>query len=432
MYIGLISLGCAKNQVDSEEILSFFKRNGHEIVSDLSLANMIIINSCGFLKEAKKEVYDVIDAVHEDFNVPIIVTGCLATRIGEQIKKDKPCVSLVVPIHDYPNFAYKMNEFLSCNDFTESMSNIKRIYSTENYQAYLKISDGCNNRCTYCTIPLIRGSFHSIPLKTLEMELEEIASNNVKELIIISQDTTRYGTDHPELNENICTLLKKVLEYKQFEFIKLLYLYPDEITDELIQLFKENPRLTPYFDVPIQHSSDKILKAMHRRGSRQYLLDLFKKIKEEVPNAILRTTIMCGFPGETEEDIDDLIDFMNQVKFDHLGVFTYSREKGTPSYSFDDQVPAKIKSERYDRIMKEQIRISYKKNYAHIGETMRAIITGYDDKMLAYMGTSYIFAPDDIDGYMYIYSDEALEKGDIIDVKVIDANIYDLICEKIH
>ncbi len=171
---------------------------------------------------------------------------------------------------------------------------------------------------------------------------------------------------------------------------------------------------------------------MHRRGSRQYLLDLFKKIKEEVPNAILRTTIMCGFPGETEEDIDDLIDFMNQVKFDHLGVFTYSREKGTPSYSFDDQVPAKIKSERYNRIMKEQIRISYKKNYAHIGETMRAIITGYDDKMLAYMGTSYIFAPDDIDGYMYIYSDEALEKGDIIDVKVIDANIYDLICEKIH
>lgn len=431
MNIGLVSLGCAKNQIDSEEILSFFYRNGFTIVGDLNLADIIVINTCGFLKASRKESYDVIDEMSK-YNVPLIVTGCLAERYEEEIKRDKPFVSLVVPIHDYPNFGRRMQELMSSHRFDEEISTIKRVYSTPSYQAYLKISDGCNNRCTYCAIPLIRGSFHSIPLETLKLEMNEIANNGVKELIIISQDTTRYGKDHSELGIDICTLLKEALKHEEFEFIRLLYLYPDEISDELIDLFEDNPRLTPYFDIPIQHSSDKILKSMHRRGDRKYLLNLFKKIREKIPEAILRTTIMVGFPGEDDSDIADLIEFMNEVNFDHLGVFTYSREKGTASYNFAEQVPAEIKAKRYNMIMKEQARISYNQNKLHLNEMMRAIITGYDEDNLCYIGTSYIYAPDDIDGSLMIYSDEQLEIGELINIKIVQAGVYDLIGEHIH
>ncbi|HBD06477.1 MAG TPA: 30S ribosomal protein S12 methylthiotransferase RimO [Firmicutes bacterium] len=431
MKVGLISLGCAKNQIDSEEVLSYLARNEFIIVGDLSLAEMIIINTCGFLKASKKEAYDVIDEVKE-YNVPIVVIGCLAERNEEELKKDKPFVDLVIPIHDYPNFGYKLQKLIKDKKLSGNVENTKRVYSTPSYQAYLKISDGCNNRCTYCTIPLIRGGFHSIPLKTLQIQMDEIASNGVKELVVISQDTTRYGTDHPELKEDICTLLKEALKHEEFKFIRLLYLYPDEITDSLIDLFKDNPRLTPYFDVPIQHSSDKILSRMHRRGDRKYLSSLFKKIREKIPNAILRTTIMVGFPSENEEDIADLLSFMNEVKFDHLGVFTYSREKGTPSYDYDEQVPSKVKAERYNRVMKEQAKISYEQNKKHLGEVMTALITGYDEENLCYRGTSYVFAPDDIDGELSIYSDRELEIGSCVKVKIVNTSIYDLIGELIH
>lgn len=424
MNIGLISLGCAKNQVDSEEILSYFARNSFNIVSDLSIADVIVINTCGFLAASIKEAYGVIDEAHE-YGKPLVVVGCLPERNEEKLRQDKPFIDAIIPIHDYPNFSIKFQSVVDKVKLTGNIENTKRIYSTPSYQAYLKISDGCNNRCTFCMIPLIRGSFHSIPLETLKIEMDDIAKDKIQELVIISQDTTRYGTDHPELKQNICTLLKEALKHEEFKFIRLLYLYPDEITDELIDLIASNPRLTPYFDIPIQHASDSLLRAMHRRGNSEYLRNLILKIREKVPNAILRTTLIVGFPGETEEDFKCLQDFIEFAKFDHLGVFTYSREKGTPSYSLPNQIHSNIKAKRYNEIMKQQAIISYAQNKKHLGEEVEAIITGYDEDSLAYQATCYFLAPDDIDGALFVYSDKPLDVGDFVKVKIVNTSIYD-------
>lgn len=428
MKIGLVSLGCAKNQVDSEEVLSFFARNSFDIVSDLAIADIIVINTCGFLRASIKEAYQVIDEMR-DYGRPLVVIGCLAERYEERLRRDKPFVDLIIPIHDYPNFAAKFQTLVREQALSGRVEDTKRVLSTPPYQAYLKISDGCNNRCTYCAIPLIRGGFHSIPLETLEIEMNELAEQNIRELVVISQDTTRYGTDHPELNFDICTLLKEALKHEEFKFIRLLYLYPDEISNELIDLFAANPRLTPYFDIPIQHSSDQVLTAMHRRGSREFLLELFAKIRRKVPNAVLRTTLIVGFPGEKDRDFEDLKDFVTRVEFDHLGVFTYSREPGTPSYSFSDQVPTKVKVSRYNQLMQLQAGISYRRNKAHIGQIVDVLILDFDEENLCYRGVCYIFAPDDIDGELFVYSDHPLEYGEFVKARIVNNSVYDLEAE---
>ena len=424
LKVGLVSLGCAKNLVDSENILGLLKHDGYTITSSIEESDIIIVNTCGFIDSSKKESIETIFEMLS-YGKKVVVTGCLAQRYEKELKEEIPEVTFI-PIHNYPEF----NEYfrLVDKDLKENggLNDHYRMISTSHYSAYLKIGEGCDNCCTYCAIPLIRGHFVSRPFDEIIFEAKELAEKGYKELIVLEQDTTKYGIDLKDGN-NIVSLLKGLLEFKKLEYIRLLYLYPDEISDELIDLIAQEKRLTPYFDIPIQHSEDRILKAMNRRGDKEFLRKLFAKIKEKVPNAVLRTTVMVGFPGETEEDVDNLIKFMEEVEFDHLGAFTYSREEGTKSFDFYNQVPEDIKKKRLDRVMKAQQSISYRRNKKHIGEIMEGLVVGKDNNQ--YLLRSYWNAPDDVDGKIYFSSRETLKTGDIVRVKITDAFVYDLMGE---
>ena len=337
MKVGFISLGCAKNLVDSEMILSFLKRNDLEIVNDSEQAELIIINTCGFIEASKQESIDTI-LEYVDTDKIVVVTGCLVERYLDDLQREIPEVDLFLPIKDYFKFDQKLNQVIENRKLEGRLELSKRVITTKPFSAYLKISDGCSNCCTYCAIPLIRGKFKSFDKQEVLKQAHALKEQGVKELVVISQDTTKYGIDIVEEKTDIVDLLKELLKIKEFDYIRLLYLYPDEITDELIKLIGSEERLTPYFDIPIQHASSKVLKAMNRRGDKEFLLNLFNKIKSLVPNAILRTTLIVGFPGETEEDFNELIEFIKEVKFDHLGAFTYSKEEDTVSYNFENQI----------------------------------------------------------------------------------------------
>ena len=423
MNIGFVSLGCAKNQVDTEEILMYLKRNGMELTSQVELADIIIINTCAFIESAKKEAIDTILEMAQ-YKKPLIVIGCLAQRYAEEIKQSIPEISLVIPIRDYDHFGEEFQKLIPNLVMEGKIDPTKRIYTSKDHEAYLRISEGCNNFCTFCAIPLIRGRFHSVPLETLKAELDDMAKNGIKSVTIISQDTTKYGTD---IGLTIIDLLKEVCSHEEFEFVKLMYLYPDEITDELINFFKDNPKLTPYFDLPLQHGSNHILRLMARRGSREQNLEIIKKFKSTVRNAILRTTMLLGFPGETEEDFNETMDFIKEIEFDHMGAFIYSREEGTRSYDFPDRVNKNTAKGRYNKLMKEQAKISYRLNKQRLGKKYKFMVQEYDEENMCYYGVSDIYAPDDIDGKMYVYSNVELHSGDLIEVEIINVpNPYDL------
>lgn len=425
MKVGLVSLGCAKNLVDSEAILALMKNNDFEIVSSPSEADVIIVNTCGFIESSKQESINTILEM-ASYNALLVVTGCLVQRYKEELEKELPEVDLFVPIRDYDKLGelisekMKIKKMVGCFDFSS------RVLSTPFYTAYLKISEGCNNRCTYCAIPLIRGSFVSYPLENLVNQAKDLASKGVKELVVISQDTTRYGSDFEGQNITTVTLLKELLKIKEFSYIRLLYLYPDELSDELIELMGKEERLTPYFDLPIQHSSSRLLQSMNRRGDREFLLSLIKKIRDKVPNAILRTTLIVGFPGETKEDIEDLKSFIQEVKFDHLGCFTYSLEEGTASATFENQIDEETKQQRYESIMEIQAQISLENNKKRVGQTFKGIIIDYDEEHDDYLFRCAWNAPDDIDGNIYIKSEEPLEEGKEISVVIEDYDTYNL------
>lgn len=425
--VGIISLGCMKNRVDSENILGLFDRNGYEITNDPSDSDIIVINTCGFIESSKKEsIENILEMIQ--YGKKVVVTGCLAERYLEELKKEIPEVDLYIPIRDYSHFNEKLYLLDKEIDKSIGVDDEYRIVSTGPYSAYLKIGEGCDNRCSYCAIPLIRGHFVSRPFDQIIKEAKELAEAGIKEIIVLEQDTTKYGIDLKE-KKNIVDLLKELLKIEQFEYIRLLYLYPDEISDELIELIGKEKKLTPYFDVPIQHSEDHILKDMYRRGDKKFLISLFNKIREKVPNAILRTTVMVGFPGESEEDVNNLISFMNEVKFDHLGAFTYSQEEGTPSASFPNQIDEEIKKKRLAKVMKAQQKISYSLNKKHIGEVMRGMVIGKDDHG-NYLLRSYWNAPDDVDGKIYFTSKKELHNGDMVFVKITGAFVYDLMGEE--
>lgn len=420
--IALISLGCAKNLVDSENILGLLLKNHYEIVNNKEEADILIINTCGFIEASKKESIDVIlDNINKKQKV--VVTGCLVNRYVDDLKKSIPEVDLWIPIRDYPRFTQLLATLDKDITNYEGLNDDYRLVSTGAYSAYLKIGEGCSNCCTYCAIPLIRGPYVSRPYEDIIKEARKLASEGYKELIVLEQDTTRYGLDLKE-KKTIVDLLKGLLEIKELSFIRLLYLYPDEITDELIDLIAKEKRLTPYFDIPIQHSEDKILKAMNRRGNKAYLSNLFKKIKTKIPNAVLRTTVMVGFPGETKQDFDNLLKFIEEVKFDHLGGFTYSKEEGTKSYDFPHQVRQATKQKRLDDLMALQQKISYDLNKRHIGEIMNGLVVGKENGY--YLLRSYWNAPDDVDGKILFSSKEELNEGDIVNVKIKESYVYDL------
>lgn len=431
MKVGLISLGCAKNLVDSEMILSLLKRNDLEIVNDAMEADIIFINTCGFIESSKQESIDTILEFCETDKI-VVVTGCLVERYKEELEKEIPEVDLFLAIRDYPFFSELLSQVIQSKNLHGSLDLSKRVITTQSFTAYLKISEGCNNCCTYCAIPLIRGSFKSFDQEEVIKQALSLKDQGVKELVVISQDTTRYGSDITSYKTDIVNLLKELLKIKEFDYIRLLYLYPDEISDELIELIGSEPRLTPYFDIPIQHASSKVLSAMHRRGDKEFLLKLFNKIKTKVPNAILRTTLIVGFPGETEEDFNELMDFIKEVEFDHLGAFTYSKEEGTKSYDFINQIEKKVKINRYHKIMREQKKISLKKNKNRIGEIHTGLVINYDYESNSYYLRSHFNAPDDIDGSIIFKSSFPLEEGKIVKVKITSCDSYNLYGEIIE
>ena len=422
LKVGIVSLGCSKNLVDSENILGLLNYDGYEITSSIDEADIIIVNTCGFITSSKKESIETILEMLS-YNKKVVVTGCLAQRYEKELKKEIPEVSEYIPIRDYERFNELFKNVDKELNKSGGLDDHFRIISTGPYSAYLKIGEGCDNCCTYCAIPLIRGHFVSRPYKDIIEEAIYLAESGIKEIVVLEQDTTKYGIDLKDGN-NIVSLLKGLLQIKKLDYIRLLYLYPDEITDELIDLIASEKRLTPYFDIPIQHSENHLLKAMNRRGDKDLLRNLFNKIKERVPHAVLRTTVMVGFPGETEEDVDNLIAFMKEVGFDHLGAFTYSREEGTKSYDFDNQIDEDVKQKRLEKVMHAQQSISYKKNKARIGEVMEGLVVGKDKDL--YLLRSYWNAPDDVDGKIFFSSNQELEEGTIVKVQIDEAFVYDL------
>lgn len=421
MKVGLISLGCAKNRVDSEMILGLFKKK--DITNNIDEADIIIINTCGFIESAKKESIDTILEM-ADYNKPLIVTGCLVERYYEDLKKSLPEVSLFIRIKDYPNIKEILGNFL--NEKLKGFNENNRILTTPKHMAYLRISDGCNNRCNYCAIPLIRGNYRSRLEDDIYDEAISLVNKGVKELVLISQDTTRYGTDLG--NTNISKLLKRIDGIEGVEFIRCLYLYPNDVTDELIDTIKCSKHIVPYFDIPIQHASNKMLKKMNRRDTIEGLYSLVERIRKAIPNAVLRTTVMLGFPYEEEEDFLILKKFITDVRFDKLGGFTYSKEENTPGYLMP-QVNKNVAKRRLNEIMHIQEKISLDKNQERIGEIHKAIVEEFEGYY--YIGRSFAFAPDDVDGYLFIESDEKLKPGDVVMVKITDGDSYNLFGKKL-
>ena len=428
MKIGFISLGCAKNLVDSEMILSVLENAGCEIIQDPSEADAIFVNTCGFIEPAKKEAVETIEEMHT-YGKKLIVVGCYAERYKEQLLKDMPYIDRVITLGDYPKIHLILNEIFNKDGLKFlPLKYENRLLATSEFSPYVKIGEGCNNNCTYCAIPLIRGKFRSRPLDEVVNECKKLISQGAKELNLISQDTTRFGRDlNPEKRSLLPDLLKKISLIPGIKMIRFLYLYPDEITDELLIEVKNNPLVVPYFDIPIQHISSKVLKAMNRRGDEKFLKELFAKIKTLIPEAIIRTTYIVGFPGESEEDFLKLYQFTEEMEFDRLGVFTYSKEEDTAAYDFLDVIPENIKQERLDKIMKLQKKISRKNNKTFAGSIHKTLVENYDPETKFYYGRSYAFAPDDIDGMIVFQSNKLLEIGDFVNVKISSSYGYDLI-----
>ena len=428
--VGLISLGCSKNLVDSEMILGALANSKFEIVNTIEDSDVIIVNTCGFIESAKEEsIQNILDVVK--YGKKVVVTGCLVERYLDELKQSIPEVNLWIPIRDYIHFAEKIQSLFEEKVEVDELNPFVRMLSTPPFMAYLRISEGCNNCCAYCAIPLIRGHFRSRPFDDVVQEAALLAKNGIKELVLISQDTTRYGSDFKE-KKSIVDLLKELLKIKDLISFRLLYLYPDEITDDLIDLIRDNPRIAPYFDIPFQHSSDSVLKGMLRRGTGESYQALIDKIRAKIPHAILRTTYIVGFPGETDEDFVNLVAFTKKNKFDHMGAFTYSREDGTKAYEYKDQVSEALKKARLGKIMDVQKKISYQNNKARIGEVMEGIVVEYNPTNKVYVLRSYWNAPDDIDGKISFVSNKEHKLGDVVKVKITNAYIYDLFGEVVE
>lgn len=433
MNIFLISLGCAKNRVDSEMVVGILEKNGNKLVDDPNDADILMVNTCAFIESARKEAIDtILDlASYKTKEKKLVVLGCLPQRYKEEIISLLPEVDRFIRIDEYPHICDIFNSLLNSN-FNGSISPLIKHTSTPNYMRYIKISEGCLNRCAFCAIPLIRGNLKSRTIESIYDEVKLAVSEGAYEINLISQDTTRYGFDIYKKN-SIVELLTKLCEIEGNFKIRLLYLYPDIVTDELIDFIKNHDKVMPYFDVPIQHSEDNLLKLMKRRGNKAYLLDLFSKIKREIPHSVIRTTLIVGFPYETEADIDNLIDFMDEVKFDRLGAFTYSPEEGTLGDTYPKDIHETTKQARYERVMEKQQEISRSLMEQNVGKILKdCFIIDYSEEDYMYVARNYMFAPDDIDGVIYIAAKKEHSLGDLVDVKILDSSEYVLIGEEIN
>ncbi len=441
MKVGFVSLGCPKNQLDTEVMLHELVDAGYEITPDETEADVIVVNTCAFIESAKRESIDNILDVswlkeNRDLKA-IIVTGCLAERYRNAIFDQIPEVDAVLGVGSIHNIvdAVKAVGEKGKNDSRENryssfLENDKvelggdRVLTTPEYFAYLKIAEGCDNRCAYCAIPSIRGPFRSRPMEELVEEAKQLEELGVKELVVIAQDITRYGLDLYG-SYKLAELLRRITEATNIPWIRLLYCYPDKVTDELVNEIRDNDRILKYIDLPIQHISDRMLKAMNRHGDAAMIKNVIAKLRREIPGIVIRTTFIVGFPGETEEDFNKLAEFMKETEFEHAGVFTYSREEDTPAYSFPDQIDEEVKQARMDNLMAMQLEINERQNKAKIGKTITVLCEDFDPVSEAHYGRSSADAPE-IDGKVYFVSKKRIAPGSFVNVKIEDVVDYDL------
>lgn len=431
MKIGFISLGCSKNLVDSEKMMGMLKQGNHTLVSNPQEAEAIIVNTCGFIESAKVEAIDTIFemAEYKKENLKkLIVTGCLAQRYKEDLMNEIPEVDRFISIAEYANLDQILLEELGEKLPTYGKS--ERLISSKPWTAYLKIAEGCSNRCTYCAIPLIRGDNVSRKMEDIVEEAKELAEKGVKELVLIAQDTTKYGIDlYGELS--LLELLKKVNTIEGFHWIRILYMYPDEINDELIEGMSQLDKVVPYFDIPLQHANNEMLKLMNRRGTKEDVLKTITKIRETFTHPTLRTTFIVGFPHEGQQEFDELLSFVKEVRWNSMGAFAYSREEDTPAYDMDDQTGDEVKAQRVDILMSTQRQLSLENNEKLIGSVLKVLVEGRDGLSGKYRGRSVYNAPDDVDGLTIFSSSKNHELGTFVRVKVLQARPYDLIGEAI-
>lgn len=431
MKVLLISLGCDKNLVDSEVMLGLLNKASHQLTNDETEADVVVVNTCAFISDAKEESINTIIEMGELKKTgklkKLIVAGCLSQRYKDEIMKELPEIDVIIGATNYDKIveAIGTDEESIVDDINYTPRPIaERIVTTNASMAYFKIAEGCNKLCTYCIIPHIRGRYRSMPMDSLIASAEKLASDGIKELVLVAQETTLYGVDlYGE--KKLPELLTKLSEIEGIEWIRLLYCYPEEITDELIEVMATNPKICHYVDIPIQHSENAILKRMGRRTSREDIVELVGRLRTAMPDIAIRTTLISGFPGETQELHDGLVDFVDECEFDRLGVFTYSPEEGTPAAEYEDQVDGELAAKWRDEIMELQQEISYEKNQQMIGSTQKVLIEGYlvDDDV--YVGRTYRDAPG-VDGIVFVSAPYELISGSFVDVKITEANEYDL------
>ena len=453
-----VSLGCDKNLVDSEKMLGLLNEAGYRVAQEESEADAIVVNTCCFIHDAKEESVETILEMAEWKKKgrlkALIVTGCMAQRYQDEIQQEIPEVDAVIGTTGYTEIVPILDEILAEAEASQKEAAVeepkeksfvnccpsidllpasladKRVVTTGGYTAYLKIAEGCNKRCTYCIIPYIRGHYRSFPMEDLLEEARKLAEGGVKELILIAQETTVYGMDCYG-RKALPELLTKLCEIEGIEWIRILYCYPEEITDELIAVMKKEKKICHYLDIPIQHSEDTILKRMGRRTNRAELVSLVEKLRKEIPDIVLRTTLITGFPGETEEEFKNMVDFVDSMEFDRLGVFPYSVEEGTKAAEMDGQITEEVKESRRDEIMALQQEISADKAASRIDDEMSVLIEGYLYEDDIYIGRTYMDAPK-VDGNVFVRAEEELISGDIVPVRITGANEYDLMGDVIY
>ena len=453
-----VSLGCDKNLVDSEKMLGLLNEAGYRVAQEESEADAIVVNTCCFIHDAKEESVETILEMAEWKKKgrlkALIVTGCMAQRYQDEIQQEIPEVDAVIGTTGYTEIVPILDEILAEAEASQKEAAVeepkeksfvnccpsidllpasladKRVVTTGGYTAYLKIAEGCNKRCTYCIIPYIRGHYRSFPMEDLLEEARKLAEGGVKELILIAQETTVYGMDCYG-RKALPELLTKLCEIEGIEWIRILYCYPEEITDELIAVMKKEKKICHYLDIPIQHSENTILKRMGRRTNRAELVSLVEKLRKEIPDIVLRTTLITGFPGETEEEFKNMVDFVDSMEFDRLGVFPYSAEEGTKAAEMDGQITEEVKESRRDEIMALQQEISADKAASRIDDEMSVLIEGYLYEDDIYIGRTYMDAPK-VDGNVFVRAEEELISGDIVPVRITGANEYDLMGDVIY
>lgn len=439
MKIGFISLGCSKNTIDTEMMLAHLDNAGYEITGNAREADVILINTCGFIGDAKEESVETIKEIAKLKKTgklkKLIVTGCLAERWRERMLKELPEIDAVTGlggIHrivEIINKSFETQKYQLFNDYEQTPIEGERMLSDNNPGVFLRISEGCDNRCSYCAIPKIRGRYRSRDIESIIEEAQDLEAAGAKELNLIAEDTSRYGIDLYHKN-TLAELLHRLSKETDFRWIRIFYCYPDKITDELIAEMRDNPRVLPYIDMPVQHISDAVLKRMNRHGDKAHIQSVIEKLRREIPNIVIRTTVIVGFPGETDEQFAELLNFVKDAKFNRLGAFIYSREEGTPAFKFTDQIDDTVKQERFDALMSAQAEISLNCQQNCIGQTRDVLCEGFDAEEDMFFGRDFSNGPD-VDGKVFFTCRKPIAVGDFVSVEITDADEYDLFGRRI-